>query len=459
MSDKHICQIAFTSINAAQLRDWYAHCFGLVKCGKIFGFPPMPTDHIQGVKPNPAESAQWLIDQQDYFQLEFFNYYRPRPRLRPADWRPCDIGYNLAGFYVTDFDKVLSRIAGASDWPVPQSIGERGDRRVCLQDPEGNWIEIMERDPITRVEGADPCVVRPELLTATRFIRLSVPDMEASVERFVNVMGLSRVDDLQLHTPEHEAMWGLPGASTRATLLRGINFLVEVVQYLDPEPKPWPPGYQISDQGYMNFAIGYRSSREFDRHFEHVKRGGFRPNNPSPVDIGIFRVMYVNDPDGFSVEMLNARKALWSLTGFNPGEPYVQNEVLINATPQEAWHRLIDHAGMGKWSLFKTRVLRAGRDAPNGPGCIRKLSAFGLNITEEVVAWEEGSRYTYKLRHGAPFRWHQGDVFVSRENGLTKVRWAIRFESWIPFTGRITAWLLQKIFGRALRKLKAQLEN
>lgn len=459
MSDKHICQIGFSSINAAQLRDWYAYCFGLVKCGKIFGFPPMPTDHIQGIKPNPAESAQWLIDQQDYFQLEFFHFYRPRPRLRPVDWRPCDIGYNLVGFYVTDFDKVLSRIGGASDRPVPRPVGQRGDRRVCLRDPEGNWIEIMERDPITMVAGADPCIVRPELLTATRFIRMSVPDLEASTDRFVNVMGLSRVEDFQLHTTEHEAMWDLPGARTRTVLLRGVNFLVEVVQYLDPEPKPWPPGYQISDQGYMNFAIGYRSSRDFDRHFEKVKRGGFKPNHPSQVDIGIFRLMYVNDPDGFSVEMLNARRAFWSLTGFSPGQPYVQNEVLIDATPEATWNRLIDHAGTGEWSLFKARVLRPGRDAPNGPGCIRKLSAFGMNITEEVVAWEEGSRYTYKLRHGAPFRWHQGDIFVSQEQGRTRVRWAIRFESWIPLTGRITAWLLQKIFGRDLRKLKAQLEK
>lgn len=459
MSDRHICQIAFTALNAAQLRDWYHHCFGLVKCGRIFSVPPMPTDHIQGVRPNPTETVSWLIDQQDYFQLEFFQFHRPRPRLRPFDWRPCDIGYNLAGFYVTDFDRVINRIAGASDRPVPVPVGEPGDRRVALQDPEGNWIEIMERDPVAQVEGADPCIVRPELLTATRFIRLSVPDLEASAQRFVEVMGLSLVEGLQLHTPAHEAMWGLAGAAVQTVLLRGVNFLVEIAQYQDPEPRPRPPGYQISDQGYMNFALGYRSAEEFDRHFENVRRKGFTPNHDSPVDIGIFRVMYVNDPDGFSVEMLNARKVCWSLSGFNPGEPYVQNEVLIDASPAETWDKLINHGGMGEWSLFRTRILRPGRESPNGPGCMRRLCAFGMNITEEVVDWDEGRRYTYRLRHGAPFRWHQGDVFVSEEHGLTRVRWAIRFESRIPFTGKITAWLLQKIFARALNNLKAQLER
>jgi hypothetical protein len=75
------------------------------------------------------------------------------------------------------------------------------------------------------------------------------------------------------------------------------------------------------------------------------------------------------------------------------------------------------------------------------------------------VDWEEGWRYTYRLRHGIPFRWHQGDVFVCGEHGLTRVRWAIRFESWIPFSGRLIAWVLQKIFARALRNLKVQLEQ
>jgi catechol 2,3-dioxygenase-like lactoylglutathione lyase family enzyme len=419
----------------------------------------MPTYRIQGIRPNPAETVSWLIDRQEYFQLEFFQFYRPRSRLRPFDWRPCDIGYNLVGFCVTDFERVLSRIAGASDRSVPAPIGEPGDRRVALQDPEGNWIEILERDPVAQIEGANPAIVRPELVTATRFIRLSVPDLEASVRRFVEVMGLSRVEGFQLHTPDHESLWGLPGAKAKTALLRGVNFLVEIAEYQDPSPNPRPPGYQISDQGYMNFAVGYRSSEAFDRHFENVRRRGFTPNHDSPVDIGIFRVMYVNDPDGFSVEMLNARRALWSLSGFNPGEPYVENEVLVCASPAETWNKLIDHGGMGEWSPFNTRVLRPGFESQNGPGCVRKLSGFGMNIIEEVVDWDEGRRYTYRLRRGAPFRWHQGDVFVSQEHGLTRVRWAIRFESWIPFTGKLTAWVLGKVFARALRNLKAQLEQ
>lgn len=457
MSDKHICQVALCALNAANLREWYQRCFGMIKAGKIFSMPPMATDRIQGISPNPTESVSWLVDQQDYFQLEFFQFYRPRSKPRPSAWRPCDIGYNLMGIYAKDFDKVLAMITASSDRAVPNPVGSRGERRVCLQDPEGNWLEILERDPITQITGADPCIVRPELASATRFMRVSVPNLETSRDAFVNAMGLTEVEDFQLHTPEHEMLWGLAGAQTRTVLLRSTNFLVELVEYQSHQPQPRPQGYQICDQGFMNIALGYRETAEFDAAFAHATRNGMAPNG-KPVDIGIFRVMYVNDPQGFSVEMLNARRALWSLSGFNPGEPYVENEITVSAPARQTWDKLIDHPGLGNWSIFRGTVLRPGRDSSNGPGCIRELVGFGIRITEEIVSWEEGTHYSYKLRTGAPFKFHQGDVFVSEENGITRVRWAIRFHSRIPFTGHLIALVMKVVFGRALKHLKRQLE-
>jgi hypothetical protein len=176
------------------------------------------------------------------------------------------------------------------------------------------------------------------------------------------------------------------------------------------------------------------------------------------TDIGVFRVMYVNDPAGFSVEMLYARKPFWSLSGFNPSDPCVEIEIDIDAPREVVWQHLVDHAGMGDWCLFNGSVLREGDQAVNGPGCLRELTAPGMRITEEIVAWYEGHHYTYRLRTGAPFRWHRGDVFVEDVYGRTRVRWAIRFESWIPFTGRATALLLRLVFKRALKTLRDQLE-
>ena len=458
MSDKHIAQIALCALNAEQLRQWYESAFDLVRAGKIFTTPPMNTDRIQGIAPNPTETVSWLVDRQDYFQLEFFQFYRPKSQRKPSDWRPCDIGYNMVGIHVADFDKTAHRIGAVCDRPLPVISGAVGERRLCLQDPEGNWVEVMERDPITQIPGTDPGIVRPEIPSAVRFMRVSVPDLDKARNAFVNAMGLTVVDDFQLHTPEQEALWGLDGAEVKTALLRSRNFLVELVEYQSHQPRARPHDYQISDQGFMNIALGYRETSEFDRAFQQATSNGMTPNG-KPVDVGIFRVMYVNDPQGFSVEMLNARRSLWSLSGFNPGGPYVENEVAIYASADEVWNRLSDHSALGNWGLFNARVLHPGEESENGLGCIRELSAFGLRITEEIVGWNEGRHFAYKLRTGAPFKWHKGDVFVTELNGVTTVRWAIRLQSRIPLTGKLCALFLRVIFKRTLRNFKIELES
>lgn len=454
-TEKHICQVAFTALNAPALRDWYANVFGLVKAGKMLFFPPA-TSRVQGI-PGAWEKCSWLIDQQDYFQLEFFQFWKPRGQLKPADWRPSDFGYNMVGIAVNDFDQVLRNVGAFSAVPRPRIVGEAGQRRACVADPEGNWVEILECDPLTLVEGADAGVLRPEVPAVVRTLRVSVPSLEDAREAFVDAMGLVPVESFQLHSAGDEKLWGLPRAKSRSLVLRGANFLVELVQYQSPEPRPWPPKYTLADQGIMNIALGYRDPLDYARAFEQATGRGMRPNG-KVLDAGIFQVMYVNDRHGFSVEMLHARKRLWPLTGFSPAEGYVDREIHINAPAAEVWQKLTDHAAVGSWSIFSGRVLRAGRHEPNGTGCLRELSAPGVRIIEEVTRWDEGRHYTYKLLSGAPFRAHQGDVFLSENNGRTRVRWAIRFDSWIPFSNRITSWLLGLVFGQALENLKRQLE-
>jgi len=452
---KHINQVAFTALDGPGLREWYANVFGLVKSGKIIFFPPS-TAQVQGV-PGAWEKTGWLLDQQDYFQLEFFQFLSPRTRLKPLDWRPCDIGYNMVGIAVNDFDQVLRNVGAFSRIEPPRIHGKAGERRAVIADPEGNLVEIRERDPIAQIEGMNANIVRPEVPAVVRTMRAVVPNLAEAREAFVGALGLQVVEDFQLHSANDEAMWGLDGAQAASLVLRSDNFLLELVPYQSPESRPWPEGYLLSDQGFMNIALGYRNNPDYDSSFEHATSNGMTANG-KVADIGVFRVMYVNDRNGFSVEMLNARRALWWVSGFSSHEPYVACEIGIRAPAREVWSRLTDHAGLGDWSLFKGKVLREGREQPNGLGCIRELSALGLRITEEVTAWDEGAHYSYQLRKGAPFSKHQGDVFVSEQDGVTRVRWAIRFESWIPFTGRITAWMLQRVFARALKSLKGQLE-
>jgi catechol 2,3-dioxygenase-like lactoylglutathione lyase family enzyme/uncharacterized protein YndB with AHSA1/START domain len=451
---RHVCQVAFCAHDAAGLRQWYVDVFGLLRSSKIIFFPPS-TATVQGI-PGALEKCYWLVDQQEYFQLEFFQFWKPRSRLRPADWRPCDIGYNMLGLAVNDFDQVIRNVCAFSGIDAPEIFGDMGERRACVADPEGNLVEIRERDPLCDMSSGSVDVLRPEVPAVVRSMRISVPSLSDARKTYVDALGLQPVEDFVLHSPKDEKMWGLAGAEVESLLLRAGNFLVELVEYRSPQPAPWPEDYRICDQGFMNIALGYRDRHEYDRAFAAATDRGLVPNG-RVTDIGVFRVMYVNDPAGFSIEMLYARKPFWSLSGFNPSDPGVEIEIDIDAPCETVWQHLVDHAGMGDWCLFDGAVLREGDESFNGPGCLRELTAPGMRITEEIVAWEEGHHYTYRLRTGAPFRWHRGDVLVREINGKTRVRWVIRFESWIPFTGKVTAWVLSLVFTRALKNLRHQL--
>lgn len=456
---RHVCQVAFSTLSGPALRNWYAQVFGFVMSSKMVFFPPS-TSRVQGI-PGAWEKCSWLIDQQDYFQLEFFQFWRPQSRPKPLAWRPCDIGYNMMGVAVRDLDQVLRNVAAFSGEHCISLAGEKGERRAYVRDPESNWVEIYERDPVDDLDGGKHSSRRPEIPAVVRSMRASVPDLQQARRTYVDALGFEVVDGYSLHTDEDEAHWGLAGAKAERLLVRASNFLLELVKYEQPAASYWPEGYSLSDQGIMNIALGYRDRSRYDRDFSQAVRHGMEPNG-EVLDAGVFRVMYLNDKQGFSTEMLYARKALWSVSGFSPSVPYVEIEADINAPASRVWECLTDHAGLGRWSIFTGLVLRPGVENDNGTGCIRELSAPGMRILEEVTSWVEGaecSHYTYKLLSGAPFKQHQGDVFVWSEQGTTRVRWVIRFESWIPFTGRIIAFVLGRVFRQALHKLKVQLES
>ena len=183
-----------------------------------------------------------------------------------------------------------------------------------MQDPEGNVIELFERDPLE--ETGDP-PTRPEVPSTVRSMTISVPDLKQARKTYVQGLGLVVLNDFKLHDREHEALWGLANADCKRLLLKGRNFLVELVQYIDPKPEPWPENYCISHQGYMNIAFGFRDKTSYSAALDRAVIFDVKPN-AKPLDIGAAQVMYLTDQNGFSVEMLHARKSFWSLTGYKP---------------------------------------------------------------------------------------------------------------------------------------------
>lgn len=307
-----LSQIALSVTDLRRAHAWYER-LGFLPAGGTNLFMGPIASMVQGV-PRAASTCWWLVDNQDHFQVELFEFRSPPARPLPADWHPNDIGYSTIGVHVSDLDETLARLGVTGTEPLTAPTGAPGERRACVRDPDGVFVELMEDDPRSPLPRERP---RAEAAATTRSITLSVPSLERSRRVFADVLGLEPAGELILHGPEHETLWGLEGARRESALLWADDFLVELVEYTDPRGRPRPRGYRITDQGLLNIAFGFRGRRDFKRALRRCTEAGLVPNGPA-LRLGAWSVVYVNDSDGFSIELLHAERWYERRLGFQP---------------------------------------------------------------------------------------------------------------------------------------------
>lgn len=304
-------QLAYNHLGGTGMHRWYRAGLGLLPSGSTLFAGPL-AGKVNGLR-NPVFPARWLMDGRELVQIELFRFLRPQPRPRRPDETPADHGYRRAAFHVAGFDATLGSLAALGSTPVGPVLGERGERRACVCDPEGNWVELLERDPLA---GRQP-PRWPGAGATLRAVTISVADLDAAAPSWTEGIGLADAAE-QLHDPGHEALWGLDGARRRARTLDAGTALIELVRYEDPAGRPEPAGRRLCDQGIMNVAFVARDRETFDATFERWVDMGFHPTSPTPLEIGIFRVMYFDLPSGHNVELLHPRRSAWRLAGFIP---------------------------------------------------------------------------------------------------------------------------------------------
>lgn len=108
----------------------------------------------------------------------------------------------------------------------------------------------------------------------------------------------------------------------------------------------------------------------------------------------------------------------------------------VAAPPEVVFDVLTDHRRYPEITPLRKAVLeREGEPAPNGVGAIRRLSAVGPPLREEVLAYEPGKRFSYTLLSGLPVRDHVGTVELTPSGAGTKVVYAVRTTPTVPLIG------------------------
>jgi uncharacterized protein YndB with AHSA1/START domain len=137
---------------------------------------------------------------------------------------------------------------------------------------------------------------------------------------------------------------------------------------------------------------------------------------------------------------------------------HVAVEAIIEAPVQAVWDLYTDHVSWTRWAgLGTVRLAREGVPAPNGVGCVRAITSFGVGVEEEVLSFDPPSRMTYRvIRGGIPMRDHFGEVRFEPHPRGTRVLWRCQFESSIPGLGGLFQFFITRLFRNALAGLARQ---
>lgn len=458
-------QIALSVVDLRLTERWFREGFGLLPAG---GSRRMmrgkQAASIQGLA-GAASTCWWLVGRNPWFQLELFQFEQPIAKLMPLDFRPCDIGYTRIGIWVADFDLTLNNLAALGTKPLSDPIGGTAARRACVRSPDGVFVEIMEDDPLAGCV-PDERAICP---AAIRSVTMSVPDLDESSIFLLNGIGISP-SEIELHRPEHETLWGLPNATSHSKIFNAGDVLVEVVEYVNPIGKPWRKNYRINDQGILNIAFGARNKHDHNALFQRSLAANAKPNS-KPLQLPGAGVVYVNDRQGFSFELLWMKPGLSDrLWGFLPRPIHkrpapdtqcIEQHIHFNASIDHVWQALADHEGMGRWSGFPEVTLIHDGELGDGAYGAQRLMKGPLGIvTEQITTWQPLQGYRYRIIKGSPFTCHQGELTLTENGEGTDLVWTIRFRPRLPFMGALLRRILNSKLQEALHKeLKPLLER
>jgi uncharacterized protein YndB with AHSA1/START domain len=132
--------------------------------------------------------------------------------------------------------------------------------------------------------------------------------------------------------------------------------------------------------------------------------------------------------------------------------------VRISRPRDAVFAMLADHEGMSRWPGVKRALLVKEGSPRNGVGAIRRITAGGLTLDEEIVEFDPPGRLAYTIIKGLPVK-HLGTVSLTDEGGATRVEWHVKMTSFIPLLAPLVCAALGRGLQGALNHVKRELEK
>lgn len=261
--------------------------------------PEVPQDG-RAFRLDAVQWDAWILHDERGFgaglALDLLEWQVPGPVGRPA--RADECGWNRIGFFVADLDARYAAIeadGGVGHGGPPHETAIEGGapvRTVVVDGPDGVLVELVQT-------GVD----------RVGFVAVGVSDLDRAVAFYTDVCGFRlRFRRGPLRQPGDQL--GLPGEIGLAAAYlddpRGTGaFMLEVVQLLDPAPRPGPPR---PAHGLGMFRLALTTDDIARDHAELVRLGVPCWSPPTELAMGPglppVTALLFEDPDGTVLELI-----------------------------------------------------------------------------------------------------------------------------------------------------------
>ena len=148
-----------------------------------------------------------------------------------------------------------------------------------------------------------------EPFTAVHHVGITVADLERSIGFWTRLIGRPERDRRVLDGPRLGTLLGYPAAridSCWFDLPGGVA--LELLHYLEPVEEAYDPGNAHPGNVHVCLRVD-----GMEQAHAHALAAGARPVSPAPIEVAQgpragWKVAYVRDPDGVTIELLEPRR-------------------------------------------------------------------------------------------------------------------------------------------------------
>ncbi len=146
------------------------------------------------------------------------------------------------------------------------------------------------------------------VITAIKFVGMTVSDMERSLDFYTTVLFFNKISDREDAGIDCDRFYGLSDVRVRIAKLQLGEEIIELTEFLNPKGRSIPTDSRSNDLWFQHIAIAVQNIEQVYAHLQHFLVSQTSPYPQTlpewnPIADGI-QAFYFKDPDGHNLELI-----------------------------------------------------------------------------------------------------------------------------------------------------------